>query len=136
MCARMHRYVLSGRTSDVSEAVDTLFTAVRSHQRPHGTLLAADPDEFRQRHAYQRLTCDVLERHEEALRACFEFGVRLSSSTPSSVEWIGQLHTMHAFAHVHALKALSELCIVCGTGASSPSWSSSRYSAWRMVSLR
>ena len=47
-----------------------------------------------------------------------------------------EAHTMHAFAHVHALKALSELCIVCGTGASSPSWSSSRYSAWRMVSLR
>jgi len=88
----VNQYVLSGRTSDVSEAVDTLFTAVRSHQRPHGTLLAADPDEFRQRHAYQRLTCDVLERHEEALRACFEFGVRLSSSTPSSVEWSGQLH--------------------------------------------
>jgi len=87
----VNQYVLSGVTSDVSEALDRLFTAVRSHQRPEGALLAADPDEFRQAAAYQQLTCVALERHEHMLRECFEFATRLSSALPASVEWSGQL---------------------------------------------
>jgi len=101
----IHRFVLPGELSNVSEAVDRLLGTVITSRA--NALFAAEPNAFRRGHAYSETITAALRRNEATLARCFgsiaQLGNQLCGKLTAKVS--GQ--TVIWFAGwVPALKAL------------------------------
>jgi len=81
------KYVMPGLTSDVSDALNSLFV---NNINPHlDPTIFASPDDFRRNHLYQPAVAATLMKHEVSLRNLFNVMARVAR--PSTAKKLGLL---------------------------------------------